>query len=192
MLAIGTQVRIKRGMQGGMKEFEGRAGEIIGRERDGRTNMYRVKLYKPVEIPGVGKVEDDLWSAEHLTDIDDNNDPGGDNDDADEKPDTQFRALLTKGFGIIRARGYEAHEKFWCCQSCGCAALPEGTKNYVFYHEQDEERIREAEKRGLRPDTHLAWGGDGEEIRKAFLEAGLAVTWGGDENTRILVSLPPR
>lgn len=24
---------------------------------------------------------------------------------------------------------------WWCCQSCGCAGLPEGVTRYAFYHE---------------------------------------------------------
>jgi hypothetical protein len=54
----------------GMKEFIGATGEIIDNtERDGATVMYRVKLFKPVEIPGVGTVTDDLWSGAYLRNV---------------------------------------------------------------------------------------------------------------------------
>lgn len=58
----GQRVQIKSGMP----QFVGQTGEIVGVERDGRTKMYRVRLDRPVEIPGLGPVTDDLWAAEHL------------------------------------------------------------------------------------------------------------------------------
>lgn len=99
----------------------------------------------------------------------------------------EFRAKLTKGFEALRRRGYFARHNWQCCQSCGCAALPEGTEFYVFYHRQDAARLRDSS----HPGVMLAWGGDGEEIRKAFLEVGCAVTWDGAERTRIYVSELP-
>lgn len=60
---VGTRVKITGGT---MKQFHGQTGEVIGHEKDGRTIMHRVKLDSPVEIPGVGKVKDDLWSPEYL------------------------------------------------------------------------------------------------------------------------------
>lgn len=128
---------------------------------------------------------------------------------------------LQKAFALLRERGYAAYpdpkatdpearrikKGFWCCQSCGCAALPEGTTNYVFYHQQDAEGLKEAldllernryssrygydkDKAHERVGLHLAWGGDGNEIRRCLMEAGLAVTWDGKEETRIWASLP--
>ncbi len=52
-----------------MKQFVGKIGTIVNVELDGRTKMYRVKLDKPVEIPGVGLVEDDLWAGQYLKTI---------------------------------------------------------------------------------------------------------------------------
>jgi hypothetical protein len=63
---IGQRVVITHGM----KEFVGATGEIIDNtERDGATVMYRVKLFKPVTIPGVGTVTDDLWSGAYLRNV---------------------------------------------------------------------------------------------------------------------------
>lgn len=59
---IGDSVKIL----GGMKEFVGKRGYVTGIEMDGRKRMYRVRLESPVEIPGVGAVEDDLWSRPFL------------------------------------------------------------------------------------------------------------------------------
>ena len=61
---IGSRVKISQG--GGMKEFHGQTGEVVGHEKDGSTKMYRVRLHKVVDVPGVGKVHSDLWAGEHL------------------------------------------------------------------------------------------------------------------------------
>ena len=58
----GTRVRVVSGMS----EFVGSTGEVVGTERDGSTVMNRVRLDRPVIVPGVGLVEDDLWANEHL------------------------------------------------------------------------------------------------------------------------------
>lgn len=106
-----------------------------------------------------------------------------------------FRAKLTTGFANVRNRGYFARQNWSCCQTCGLAKLPNGISDYVFYHKQDAARMHDDESRILamvpKAGVYLCWGGDGEEIRKAFLEAGLAVTWNGSESQRIYVSLPP-
>jgi hypothetical protein len=61
MARLGQEVRIA----GGMAEFRGRLGTIIGEEGT-RPRMYRVRLHEPVEVPGVGMVEDDLWQGAAL------------------------------------------------------------------------------------------------------------------------------
>lgn len=54
----------------GMKEFVGQIGTIIDNtERDGRTTMYRVQLDKPIQVPGVGTVQDDLWAGTYLRNV---------------------------------------------------------------------------------------------------------------------------
>jgi hypothetical protein len=65
MKKIGQRVVITQGM----REFIGATGEIIDTERDGSTVMYRVRLFKPVMVPGVGDVTDDLWSGPYLRNI---------------------------------------------------------------------------------------------------------------------------
>lgn len=42
----------------GMREFIGCTGTVVAKEGP----MLRVKLDKPVEIPGVGTVTDDTWA----------------------------------------------------------------------------------------------------------------------------------
>lgn len=63
---IGQKVKITAGMT----EFIGKIGTVIeNTEKDGSTTMYRVRLDEPVNIPGVGRVEDDLWSGAGLKTI---------------------------------------------------------------------------------------------------------------------------
>jgi hypothetical protein len=54
----GQRVRVT----GGMAEFVGKTGTIVGAE-DG---LYRVHLDEPVEVPNVGAVRDDLWGSAFL------------------------------------------------------------------------------------------------------------------------------
>lgn len=52
-----TGVRVR--VSGGLKEFDGKKGEIVGTE----GNYYRVKFDKPVMVDGA-EVHDDLWMAD--------------------------------------------------------------------------------------------------------------------------------
>lgn len=64
MKQIGMRVKI---VGGGMKEFVGQTGVIIGdSERDGAAILYRVKLDSAIDVPNVGQVVDDLWQGCHL------------------------------------------------------------------------------------------------------------------------------
>jgi|SRR6185369_16483288 len=94
---------------------------------------------------------------------------------------SQTKKQIGVAFRALRASGYFARQNWKCCQSCGCAALPEGTKNYAFYHAQDAERLN---KTG---EVYLAWSGDGSTIVKALRDAGLRVDHDGDESRRIFV-----
>lgn len=67
MNRIGKRVRIV----GGMQEFIGKTGTIVDAEKMGRSEptYYRVQLDKPVVVPGVGRVGDDLWQGHLLETI---------------------------------------------------------------------------------------------------------------------------
>jgi hypothetical protein len=65
-----------------------------------------------------------------------------------------------------------------------CAAIPDEFEDYVFYHEQDAESVREENA------VYLTWSGDGYEIAKAFRDVGLAVEWNGSKQRRIRVKAP--
>jgi hypothetical protein len=54
----GRRVRIT----GGMSEFVGKIGTVVGRE----GGYLRVRLDEAVEVPNVGRVTDDLWEPRLL------------------------------------------------------------------------------------------------------------------------------
>jgi hypothetical protein len=97
----------------------------------------------------------------------------------------EIKNKLTKAFRELRKLGYFARQNFWCCQSCGCNAVPdEYSEKYVFYHGQDNDCLNE------RGECYLAWSGDGAQIVKVLEDTGLKVTWDNNEFTRILVGKP--
>jgi hypothetical protein len=64
--SIGQRVKILAGM----REFIGKTGEVIDNsDRDGGKPMYRVRLDQPVEVPGVGRVTNDLWGGSALRNL---------------------------------------------------------------------------------------------------------------------------
>jgi hypothetical protein len=62
-MRIGTRVKIK---DSSIREFNGKFGTVLSSEKDG---LYRVRLDKPVNVPGAGIVTDDLWSKDYLTKV---------------------------------------------------------------------------------------------------------------------------
>ena len=93
-----------------------------------------------------------------------------------------MKSNLTKAFAALRKAGYFAKQNFWCCQTCGWAAVPdEQAKKAVFYHNQDNAR-----KKAGKPFM-LAWSGDGNQICKILNDNGIKTNWSGDEDNRIEV-----
>lgn len=110
------------------------------------------------------------------------------------------KARIGRAFRALRARGYFARQTFWCCQSCGWSAIPEGKdKKVVFYHKQDADAFKTHPtwRRGGSPTAtlhstlYLAWAGNGTEIVEALRAEGLTVTWDGNDLTRIGVEPTP-
>ena len=102
---------------------------------------------------------------------------------------------ITKAFKALRKKGWFARKNFWCCQTCGCAAVPhEYFNKFVFYHNQDAEALKEIWGKKCRGNisdgglylTH-GEGGNGKEICNALVNAGLTVEWDESNDTRILV-----
>jgi hypothetical protein len=102
----------------------------------------------------------------------------------------RVRAGLRQAFKALQRDGYITKTNFLCCQSCAWKAItgdlyrPEDKANkIVFYHSQDNGRLNEM---GI---CHLAWSGDGNEIKLACEAAGLKVECRGpDERTGISVA----
>lgn len=92
-------------------------------------------------------------------------------------------ARIDRTFEKLTAIGYICKTNWKCCQTCGCAALPENTEKYVFYHMQDSENFASS------GEGYLAWGGDGAEICAALRAENLTVEWDGSNNTRIKIDV---
>lgn len=90
---------------------------------------------------------------------------------------------LAVAFDDLRKQGYKARQNFMCCQTCGSASLRGKGLGYVFYHNQDMDRLNAG------GGTYLAYDGDGMVIVKALLKAGLRVQWNTEENERIYVDM---
>lgn len=92
-----------------------------------------------------------------------------------------FKNHIRKAFGELKKHGYTTEMNFLCCQSCGWNALgEEEAKKAVFYHNQDEEDLRESQS------VYLAWSGDGHFIT-SILSKYVTVDWDGDYNKRIFI-----
>jgi hypothetical protein len=99
-----------------------------------------------------------------------------------------FRQRLSNGFRQLRSRGFAARQNFACCNTCGHAEMEDGGHaNYVFYHAQEADSLKDLEQEGRSPRVWLNWSGDAIEICRTFQRVGLLVEWNGDEDLKILV-----
>lgn len=110
---------------------------------------------------------------------------------------------LDAAFDELNQRGILARHHWWCCQTCGHAAMPEErdatiargapARGYAFYHAQDTEAA--ADGQGL----YLAFGAfeDGDaatetiagEVVSTLAKHGLDTRWDGSVKARIDVTL---
>jgi hypothetical protein len=90
------------------------------------------------------------------------------------------RKNLELPFAALNGMGYFARQNWKCCQSCGCAAVPEDKPYFVFYHEQDSEKRKDGY-------CYLTWEGNGHEICEVFKASGFDTEWDGKAETRIKV-----
>jgi len=108
-----------------------------------------------------------------------------------EKPTAeQVRTLKRRvdaAFRALKKQGVFCRRNFLCCQSCGTAAVPDGTP-YVFWHGQDEDGLRES------GTVRLAFGAPGKDgktvtlgriIVSAMKAAGVRAVWDGNPDKRI-------
>ena len=97
------------------------------------------------------------------------------------------KSKITGAFKELGKKGYFCRQSFWCCQSCGCAAVPDEAKNkFVFYHKQDADSIKSGILVREMYLTH-GEGGDGYEIVSILKKHGLNAEWNGNNATRILI-----
>lgn len=125
-----------------------------------------------------------------------------------------IREAITAAFKQIKqvyGNDILARQNFWCCQSCGCAAVPESKKFYLFYHHQDNAAFDEYGDLKQGYSLYLAYGltnrydeelisrlGEdaarstlirfAQHIIKCLQDEGLQVTWDGRTITRIQVN----
>lgn len=91
---------------------------------------------------------------------------------------------LNKAFRALRKKGYFAKQNFWCCQSCAWSAMSdEEGKKAVFYHQQDNDNLKE------NGTCHLAWAGNGKEIVEILNANGVKTEWEESSNKRIKIDL---
>lgn len=92
-----------------------------------------------------------------------------------------MKKQLTQAFKELRKKGYFARQNYLCCQSCAWASLPTETTKAVFYHQQDNDDLKE------NNSCYLAWIGNGREITDTLNKYGILTEWNGEENTRIRI-----
>ena len=108
---------------------------------------------------------------------------------------------VNKLFKMCRAVGLFARQNYWCCNSCGCAALESDMQpkhvGWLFYNQQDTDAFvfDGVEDSVLWRPLWLTYGdpkGDPEDtiavghmILALMSELGLQTEWDGNPNTRI-------
>ena len=108
---------------------------------------------------------------------------------------------LDAAFAELESRGILARQNYWCCGTCGCAAIDDEmaklrrrkrpARGYAFFHNQDTECAV------LGGGLYLNYGADslddvervqiGKEIAKVLRSHKFRVIWNGELDTRILV-----
>ena len=102
------------------------------------------------------------------------------------------RKRISNAFKELRKRGWFARSNFWCCQSCGCAAVPNSFKNkFVFYHKQDAASFdKSGNLTGDGRQMYLSHGcgGNGFEVVAILNKHDLLADWDGNNDKRISIN----
>lgn len=85
----------------------------------------------------------------------------------------------------LELKGYEISKGKWCCSNCTTADF--NTDKFVYYHEQDRERLNSAECIPRGDIFYIGWGEDGDldEICREFEIVGFTVIKPESTATRI-------
>lgn len=103
--------------------------------------------------------------------------------------DDVFMTLIDEFYRRCRDIGVFCAKDWQCCQTCGHTSLEDiGHSNYIFYHQQDGERLRDG-----HTECHFAYHFEDDTIKDAVrsIVAELGGKWDGNERTRILLTLQP-
>lgn len=104
------------------------------------------------------------------------------------KPEPIGRDKISAAFRELRKDKWIARMNYLCCSTCGWAEI-EGTKwatkikNVVFFHNQDNDRLKETGK------TYLSWSGNGKKLVKVLKKHKLKPIWDGENTTRISINI---
>ncbi|HZW09889.1 MAG TPA: hypothetical protein VFF69_08290 [Phycisphaerales bacterium] len=120
-------------------------------------------------------------------------------------PQTTDCDRLDAALAELESRGIFARQNYWCCGTCGCAAIDDEmqqaaargaqVRGYTFYHEQDTDSAVEDGSLYLNygsadhPAGPQAAVAIGEEVRDTLERHGLSVHWDGTIERRIGVVL---
>ena len=107
----------------------------------------------------------------------------------EDNTDPIFMNLIDEFYRQCRDIGVFCAKDWQCCQTCGHSSLEDiGHRNYIFYHAQDGDRLRDGET-----ECHFAFYFEDEEVREKVksIVAALGGKWDGCDRTRILLTLAP-
>ena len=84
----------------------------------------------------------------------------------------------------VRKLGVRAEKDWTCCQTCGHAEM-EDTENYIFYHIQTSDSMKEYKR------CHFAHNFSDDEIKEKVRQIAnsFGSDWDGSSNTTIEISL---
>lgn len=103
--------------------------------------------------------------------------------------DAVFMNLIDEFYRRCREKGVFCAKDWQCCQTCGHSSLDDlGHRNYIFYHAQDGDRLRDGDT-----ECHFAFHFEDENRRTDVMEIvdELGGVWDGGNTTRILLTLRP-
>lgn len=101
--------------------------------------------------------------------------------------DAVFMTLIDEFYRRCRELGVFCAKDWQCCQTCGHSSLDDiGHRNYIFYHSQDGDRLRDGET-----ECHFAFHFEDEDVKDKVkgIVTELGGAWDGDERRRILLTL---
>lgn len=115
--------------------------------------------------------------------------PPPSDEEIDDLTDPVFMNLVDEFIRRCREKGVFCAKDWECCQTCGHAAMDElGHQNYLFYHEQDGERLRNGEL-----ECYFSFAFESVNIRNDVEEIvnELGGHWNGSDTTRIRIHMTP-